>query len=179
LVELLVADGMIERKQLTRKFTIYSVTNYDKYNPLQTQSNKGTEPLPQPTENPQKTHEKPTDNPQTTTIKTAKTVKKDNTLPSEPKKRTIVDDYHDLFQKKYNNKPIINGKVAAILHGIVNEIGMEDALRRLRLFFQDDSEYVTNSFHAIAMFRARINQYVSTAPQQSKIPDDFWKGHLK
>ena len=88
-MDLLVADGMVVRTQLTRKFSIYRVVNYDKFNPLKKPVDADVVPPTEPTETPQTTHEKPTDNPQTTTIKKDKIVKKD--------KNNYTDDFEEFM----------------------------------------------------------------------------------
>ena len=87
---------------------------------------------------------------------------------STPKKRTIVDEYHDLYQAHYNQKPLIDGKVAKILNDIAKSIGDNDAVSKLKMFFADTNEYVIKSCHAVEMFRAKINSYVLSKPSTPK-----------
>ena len=94
-MDLLVADGMVVRTQLTRKFSIYRVVNYDKFNPLKKPVDADVVPPTEPTETPQTTHEKPTDNPQTTTIKKDKKDKND---------KEDTYDYFADFWSKYPKK---------------------------------------------------------------------------
>lgn len=97
-------------------------------------------------------------------------------IPKPPKTRTIVNEYYDLFVAKYSQKPANMGKIAKILNDIVKEIGDEETNSRLKRFFNDDNEFVTNSFHAVEMFKTKVNQYVSVKPQTPPKPIVMYSG---
>jgi len=130
-MDLLVADGMVVRTQLTRKFSIYRVVNYDKFNPLKKLVDADVVPPTEPTETPQTTHEKPTDNPQTTTIKKDKKVKKD--------KKDIYGQFQNvlLTDEEYGRLkidfPLLVDAAIEFLSGYIEEKGYKSKSHNLAI----------------------------------------------
>ena len=91
------------------------------------------------------------------TNKKVKKIKKDSL---EPKKRTIINDYFDLWLEKYGEKPALTQKAIILLHGDVKSIGYEKVLGRMKMYFKDTEKFVVDSRHDVSIFHSRINRYV-------------------
>lgn len=171
LISRLKEDRMIQETQATSHFTVYFIVNYPKFNTQQSQETKGFSD----NTNSQSTVSQHPVNSQSTTnkegIKKVKKVKKD----SSPKKRTIVDEYYDLYFDRYKTPPVIGGAygaIAKILNGIVGEIGYEETVNRLKKYFADSRDFIINAGHSAQMFRSVINSYVNPVSQPTipKLP---------
>ena len=176
-MDLLVADGMVVRTQLTRKFSIYRVVNYDKFNPLKKPVDADVVPPTEPTETPQTTHEKPTDNPQTTTIKKDKIVKK--------VKKDIYGSLENVFltQQEYSklsDEFTVTNEAIEFLSQYIEEKGYKSkshylAIRRWVI----DAVAKKNGGSNERVLRSKHEQSSSTGHSSdgnsaSKIPEGFW-----
>ena len=92
--------------------------------------------------------------------KVKKSKVKNITLIDTPKKRTIVNEYYDLFFAKYGQKPVITGKHGKLLNDLVKQLSTEEVIGRLKMFFDDTDKFVVDSKHDVSVFQSRVNRYV-------------------
>jgi hypothetical protein len=75
-------------------------------------------------------------------------------------KRTNINDYHDMYMKRYNFKPHITTKLTVILDKLSKEFGREEVCNRLLMYFKDDADVVVKSRHSAELFASQFNRYV-------------------
>jgi len=82
-----------------------------------------------------------------------------STASSKPKKRTIVDDYHDIYLNTFGIRPNIGKKEPSILHRLVKTHGAEAITKSLELYLTDKDKFVQDAGYPLELFEKNLNKY--------------------
>lgn len=84
-------------------------------------------------------------------------------VEKKPKKRTLVDEFHDMHLEVRGFKPHISGaRDTMILKRVLNTCGSEEELlRRMREFLYDPMEFMDKPAWTLPFFEKRIDRYAS------------------
>jgi len=85
--------------------------------------------------------------------------KNKSTAPKSPKKKTIVDDYHDLYLETFGIRPNIGKKEPSILHRLVKTHGAEAIRKSLELYLNEKDKFVQDAGYPLELFEKNLNKY--------------------
>jgi len=102
-------------------------------------------------------------------------IQKDPVVSSSrsPRKRTLLDDYHDLFMSRHGEKPVLNGaKDGKLLKELVATHGADRVGELLVWFFQTRDAFISNSSYSVGVFYACFNKLQITCRRRVVQRDD-------
>jgi hypothetical protein len=177
LITLLLRDSMISLVAFKGKFTIYKIVNYEKFNQQSSRKTKGAtgdsppaDTITDPPTDPQQTPQQSTTNEEG--IKNGK-----NVIVSSKRKNTVpVSEFVYLTEAEIEELKSKHGEIgyARIISILDSYKGNADKKTYGKDGYKDDRRVITQWVE-----KKYFDERPLPAPQQSKIPDDFWKGHLK